>query len=73
MEAALLPSRMLSVSRSGLATEPESRWSRPITIGAVNSPEATIALKARPARWRWPRPIQQMRAGRPWKAIRPSD
>ena len=27
------PSAMASVSRYGEATEPESRWSRPITIG----------------------------------------
>ena len=37
-ETASLPSRMLSVSRFGDATEPESRWSRPITIGAFSSP-----------------------------------
>src|SRR5213592_3605549 len=29
------PSRIDSVSRFGEATEPESRWSRPITIGAL--------------------------------------
>ena len=61
---------MLSVSRLGEATEPLSRWSRPMTIGAETSPFRTISLKARPRRWRWPRPTQQMRAGRPWKAIR---
>jgi hypothetical protein len=33
-ETASEPSRIASVSRLGLATEPESRWSRPITIGA---------------------------------------
>ena len=32
------PSFIASVSRLGLATEPESRWSRPITIGAFSSP-----------------------------------
>ena len=64
------PSFIASVSRLGLATEPASRWSRPITIGAFNSPDRTIALNARPARWRWPRPIQQIRAGRPWNLIR---
>lgn len=46
------PSRMASVSRLGLATEPQSRWSRPMTMGAVNSPVRTISLKARAARWR---------------------
>jgi hypothetical protein len=29
------PSRIASVSRYGEATEPQSRWSRPITIGAL--------------------------------------
>jgi hypothetical protein len=69
-DTASLPSFIASVSRLGLATEPLSRWSRPITIGAFSSPDFTISLKARPARWRSPRPIQQMRAGRPWKAMR---
>ena len=40
-----------------------------MTIGAFNTPEATISLKRMPARWRSPNPIQQIRAGRPWKAI----
>ena len=43
------PSRIASVSRCGEATEPASRWSRPITIGARSSPEATISLKRSPA------------------------
>ena len=30
----------------GEATEPESRWSRPMTIGAFSSPLATMSLKA---------------------------
>ena len=64
------PSRMASVSRFGLATEPESRWSRPITTGASSSPLATISLNANPALARSPRPSQQIRAGRPWKWIR---
>src|SRR3954466_6567160 len=50
------PSFIASVSRLGLATEPLSRWSRPITMGAFNSPRATISLKARPRRARSPRP-----------------
>ena len=41
-----------------------------MTMGALSSPVRTISLKARPRRWRWPRPTQQMRAGRPWKAMR---
>ena len=41
-ETASEPSFMASVSRFGLATEPESRWSRPITIGAFTMPRATI-------------------------------
>ena len=32
------PSRIASVSRLGDATEPASRWSRPITIGALTAP-----------------------------------
>ena len=69
-ETASVPSFIASVSRLGLATEPVSRWSRPMTIGAFSSPARTISLNARPARWRSPRPIQQIRAGRPWNAIR---
>jgi hypothetical protein len=38
--------------------------------GAFSSPRATISLKARPRRWRSPRPTQQIRAGRPWNLIR---
>jgi len=41
-----------------------------MTIGAFSSPVRTISLKASPARWRSPSPSQQMRAGRPWKAMR---
>ena len=43
-----------SVSRYGEATEPESRWSRPITIGADSSPMRTISLKRSPSRARSP-------------------
>ncbi|MNN31904.1 hypothetical protein D3C81_1456100 [compost metagenome] len=64
------PSCIDSVSRFGLDTEPESRWSRPITIGADNSPLRTISLNARPSLARRPRPTQQIRAGRPWKLMR---
>ena len=38
----------------GEATDPESRWSRPMTMGAETSPEATRSLKRSPARWRSP-------------------
>ena len=48
------PSAIASVSRYGEATEPESRWSRPITIGALISPEATISLNRSPAPSRSP-------------------
>ena len=48
------PSAIASVSRYGEATEPESRWSRPITIGADSSPEATISLNFSPALCRSP-------------------
>src|SRR3954464_4305936 len=47
-ETASEPSRIASVSRLGEATEPESRWSRPITTGALSSPRAPISLKAGP-------------------------
>jgi hypothetical protein len=46
-ETASDPSRIASVSRLGLATEPQSRWSRPMTIGAETSPSRTISLKRR--------------------------
>src|SRR3989304_2244678 len=61
---ASLPSRILSVSRLGEATEPASRWSRPMTIGAVMTPWRTRSLIARPKRARSPYPSQKMRAGR---------
>ena len=48
------PSCIASVSRYGEATEPESRWSRPMTTGADSSPDATISLNRRPARCRSP-------------------
>ena len=48
------PSRIASVSRFGEATEPESRWSRPMTIGALTLPVRTSSLKAAPARARSP-------------------
>ena len=63
---------MASVSRYGEATLPLSRWSRPITIGADSSPDATISLKRSPALARSPYPSQQMRAGSPWNATRSS-
>src|SRR2546425_2107373 len=37
------PSFIASVSRFGLATDPASRWSRPMTIGAFSSPFRTIS------------------------------
>lgn len=48
------PSSMASVSRYGEATEPQSRWSRPITRGAARVPSATISLKRSPALSRSP-------------------
>ena len=48
------PSSIDSVSRYGLATEPQSRWSRPMTIGALTLPRATRSLNASPARSRSP-------------------
>ena len=51
---ASLPSAIASVSRYGDATDPESRWSRPMTIGADSSPERTISLNRNPTRARSP-------------------
>lgn len=48
------PSSMASVSRYGEATEPQSRWSRPMTIGAASSPLATMSLNRSPALSRSP-------------------
>ena len=42
------PSFMASVSRLGEATEPASRWSRPMTMGAFTAPVRTSSLKTRP-------------------------
>ena len=51
---ASLPSAIDSVSRYGEATDPLSRWSRPMTIGAATRPLATRSLNASPARSRSP-------------------
>src|SRR5262249_44260672 len=48
------PSFMASVSRKGDATEPQSRWSRPMTMGAFTLPERTSSLKASPTLARSP-------------------
>ena len=56
------PSLMASVSRLGLATEPLSRWSRPMTMGAFTLPVRTSSLNFSPARWRSPR--RSSRCGR---------
>ncbi len=64
------PSAIDSVSRYGDATEPESRWSRPIASGAEISPDATSSLNRSPATSRSPCPSQQIRAGSPWNATR---
>ena len=42
------PSRIASVSRLGEATEPQSRWSRPITIGAFTLPVAHQLVEHQP-------------------------
>ena len=42
---------------------PQSRWSRPITMGALTSPRATSSLKTAPILARSPYSSQQMRAG----------
>ena len=42
------PSAIASVSRWGEATEPVSRWSRPITIGAFTSPRGDHLVEAQP-------------------------
>jgi hypothetical protein len=43
------PSFIASVSRLGEATLPQSRWSRPMTMGAFARPLATNWLKISPA------------------------
>ena len=48
------PSFIDSVSRLGDATEPQSRWSRPMTMGAFTFPVRTSSLKSRPALARSP-------------------
>ena len=48
------PSFMASVSRLGEATDPQSRWSRPMTTGARRSPRRTMSLNSTPARSRSP-------------------
>ena len=62
-----MPSFIASVSRLGEATEPVSRWSRPMTIGAFTFPFFTSQLKRRPISARSPYSSQQIRAGSPWK------
>ncbi len=47
-ETASEPSFIASVSRFGLATEPESRWSRPITTGAFSSPRRHHLVEGEP-------------------------
>ena len=72
---------MASVSRLGEATDPVSRWSRPMTIGACTLPFCTSQLNRSPISARSPYSSQQIRAGSPWKWIfsracriqRPSD
>ena len=61
------PSFIPSVSRLGEATDPVSRWSRPITIGAATLPFRTSQLNRRPISARSPYSSQQIRAGSPWK------
>jgi hypothetical protein len=51
---ASLPSSIPSVSRLGDATEPVSRWSRPMTIGAEMAPSRTSSLMRSPKRARSP-------------------
>src|SRR6266849_5139339 len=53
------PSFILSVSRNGEATEPQSRWSRPITMGALIVPFFTSSLMASPNCARSPYPSLQ--------------
>ena len=48
------PSFIASVSRFGEATDPESRWSRPMTMGAFTTPSRTMRLKRRPTLARSP-------------------
>ena len=64
------PSFIPSVSRLGDATEPVSRWSRPMTIGARTLPCFTSQLNRSPISARSPYSSQQIRAGRPWNWTR---
>ena len=42
------PSCIASVSRLGLATEPQSRWSRPMTMGALTLPAGDQLVERQP-------------------------
>ncbi len=66
---ASLPSTMASVSRSGIDALPASRWSRVKATGPSISPEPISSLTASAALVRSWWPSQQMRAGRPVKAM----
>ena len=59
------PSFIFSVSLFGDATDPASKWSLPITIGASNSPFATILFIASPNIFLSLYPSQQILAGNP--------
>src|ERR1700761_4607061 len=63
------PSFIDSVSLLGDATEPQSKWSRPITIGPFTLPVLTKLLNSKPAFSLSPVPSQQIRAGSPWNDI----
>src|SRR5271170_5342438 len=60
------PSFIASVSRYGEATEPQSKWSRPMTMGPFNSPLVTSSLIANPNLSRSPYPSQHILDGNPW-------
>ena len=64
-ETASVPSFMDSVSRLGEATEPQSRWSRPMARGALDTHlirDEVVEPIAAALCSRSPRPNQQMRA-----------
>ena len=64
------PSRIASVSRCGDATDPASRWSRPMTIGALHGAARDELVERQAGEVALAVPSQQMRAGSPWKAMR---
>ena len=62
------PSFIASVSLLGDATDPQSKWSLPITMGAFSSPLFTMSFKAKPNLTLSLKPNQQILDGNPWNS-----